>query len=134
MAAFVHDQTFRALELVDRVPAGCFGLIVTRTDFDPHLRHAEVAIVDPADTVEQHGELYALEVHQSRQREAIAALAIAQAYERDGDLWCRYGFKRPGEAPPMSDGPFTAYGWRLKCAGRIVGAIRPTWQAVRHAR
>ena len=128
MSAFVHDRTFRALELVDRIPAGCIGVIVTRNDFDPHLRQAEVAIVDSADRELQHGELYAIEVHQHRHGRATASLAIIQAYYRDGALWCRYGFKATGLVP-LCDGSFTADGWREKCAGRIIGAMRPIWQA-----
>ena len=129
-SAFLHDDTFRALEMVDRVPAGRFGIIVTREDFHPHLRHAEVAIVDPSDTVAQHGELYAIEVHQHRRGRPKPSLAIVQAFERDGRLCVRFGFQEPGLIP-MSDGPFTAEGWRRKCAGRIIGAMRPTWQACR---
>ena len=129
-AAFLHDDTFRALEMVGCVPAGCFGIIVIREDFHPHLRHAEVAIVDPSDTVAQHGELYAIEVHQHRGGRPTASLAIVQAYGRDGGLCVRYSFQGPGLIP-MSDGPFTAEGWRQKCAGRIIGAMRPTWQACR---
>ena len=130
MSAFVHDQAYRALEVVDRVPTGCIGVIVTREDFDPHLRHAEVAIVDTTDTEAQAGELYAIKVHQHRHGRATASLAIVQAYHRDGSLWCRYGLKVPSLVP-LCDGPFTAEGWRQKCVGRVVGAMRPTWQACR---
>ena len=130
MAAFVHDQAYRALELVDRVPAGCIGVIMTREDFHPHLRRAELAIVDTADQEPQHGELYAIEVHQHRHGRVTASLAIVQAYQRDGALWCRYGFKAP-RLVPLCDGPFTADGWRQKCVGRIIGAMRPIWQACR---
>ena len=105
----MHDRTFRALEVVDRVPAGCIGLIVTREDFDPHLRHAEVAIVDTADRKPQRGELYAIEVHQHRHGRTTASLAIVQVFYRAGGLWCRYGLKVSGVLP-ICDGPFTAEG------------------------
>ena len=130
MPAFVHDRTFRALEVLDRIPAGCIGVIVTREDFDPHLRHAEVAIIDTTDREPQHGELYAVTMATSERARVTASLAIVQAYHRDGALWCRYGLNVPGLIP-MSDGPFTVEGWRQKCAGRIIGAMRPTWQACR---
>lgn len=59
----------------------------------------------------------------------VASLASVQAYERDGGLFVRYGFKVPGEALPLSDGPFTPAGWAGKCVGRVVAAMRSTWQA-----
>ncbi len=125
MPAFVHDRTFRALEMLDNIPAGCIGVIVTREDFDPHLRHAEIAIVDTADREPQHGELYAVTVVSWQGGRVAASLAIVQAYQRDGALWCRFGFKAPGLVP-LCDGPFTENGWRHKCAGRIVGrCVRP---------
>lgn len=84
MSAFVHDQAFRALERFDRVPAGCLGVIVTREDFDPHLRHAEVAIVDTTDKEAQPSELYALALVTVDRGRATASLAIVQAYLLSG--------------------------------------------------
>ena len=104
MPAFVHDTAYRALGVLDRIPAGCIGVIVTREDFDPHLRHAEVAIVDTADREPQLGELYALGLHQHRHGRAKTSLAIVQAYRREGALWCRFGFPAPGLVP-LCDGP-----------------------------
>lgn len=77
----------------------------------------------------QRGELYAVTMERSR---ATASLAIVQAYRCDGDLRCRYGFKAPGLSAALR-WPFTDDGWRQKCAGRIIGAMRPTWQAARSA-
>ena len=94
MPAFVHDRTFRALEVPNRVPAGCIGVIVKP----------------------QHGELYAVTMVTSERGRVTASLAIVQAYRRDGALWCRFGFKTPGLVP-LCDGSFTADGWQQKCAG-----------------
>ena len=85
MPAFVHDQAYRALEVVDRIPAGCIGVIVTREDFDPHLRHAEVR----DRRFDGHGSPRRRAVRDrgpisTGTARATASLAIVQAYHREG--------------------------------------------------
>ena len=131
--AFDHNDAYRALEIVEHVPAGCIGVVVTSDAFDPHLRHGEIAIVDTSDKAPQFGELYAITLCEGTPR---ASTAIVQLVSEDEvGLW--YGFALKGRGSVVidgrrlryTDGPLRPDYWPEKCLGRIVGAMRPAWQA-----
>lgn len=51
-------KQLRALTVFDSLPPGCALQLVSNDDSAPHIRVGEFAVIDPADTAPQHGEVY----------------------------------------------------------------------------
>jgi hypothetical protein len=60
-AALPTSSDYRAFEIVERVPPGCFTLRIEDDRHVPHLRPGEMAVVDPHDREYQCGEVYAIQ-------------------------------------------------------------------------
>ena len=122
----------RALTIFDAVPAGCRAMPVPDDRNAPHLRRGEVAVIDPADCVLVHGELFAVQFGRGP--------SITQAlWRRHGDHanWWTHILNRPGNWPeaeawmragrsvPAADGPYRPGGLEEKILGRVVGLLQP---------
>lgn len=51
-------KQLRALTVFDSLPPGCSLRLVSNDDSAPHIRVGEFAVIDPADTAPQNGEVY----------------------------------------------------------------------------
>ena len=131
----------RALTVFDAVPNGCRAMPVPDDRNAPHLRQGEIAVVDPADCVLVHGELFVVQYGQGP--------AIMQAIWRTrGDLsaWWALCLNRPkdwpeaqawmaaGRALPMGDGPYCPGGLEERTLGRVIGILQPEPAQVSHGR
>lgn len=117
-------RDLRALDVVEVVPAGCFGVLVMSDAWAPHIRPGELAVIDPTDTTPQPGELYVI----GRQGIDHDQTRIVQVCRLDpdnvdpGDVAFRFELRRPGVMTLM-DGPVSGEGWTSRCRGRVVGVV-----------
>ena len=116
---------FRALPVMEVVPAGHIAFPILKADWEPQLHPGEFAVLDTADTRIQFGELYGLMVESRRG----PLLHIVQPYRstlfRDpGAVMYRFTANTPGVRYYV-DGPLRLEWWHRKCRGRVVGVLTP---------
>ena len=136
MRAAVFQREYRALESCDRVPAAHVGVIVTGSDFEPHLRRGELAIVDTDDKTIQFGELYVITLSEGTPHMSLAIVQLLREKVcLGGAIALMYGFSFAGRGGLMFKGERLRYvdglgieHWPGKCVGRIVGVMQPRWE------
>lgn len=117
-------RDLRALDVLEVVPAGCFGVLVIGEEWAPHIRPGELAIVDPTDTTPHPGELYAIG-RQGIDRDQTRIVQIhrtAPGTVRPGAVAFHHQLRRLGVMRLM-DGPLSGEGWASRCRGRVVGVV-----------
>lgn len=113
MTALPSTRELRALDVVEVVPAGCFGLLVTRRTWSPHLQPGELAVIDATDRTHQAGELFALAVLTIDGLRLRIVQATRSAPDAPGFRLAPRGFREA----------LSPAGWVGKCRGRVVGVI-----------
>jgi hypothetical protein len=123
MTALPSVRELRALDTFDIVPAGHFALPVTGSEWAPHLRPGEFAVIDTTDTAPQIGELFALLIDTGRGAHVTRIVQPYRGRTSPADaVMFRLACARSGIA---ADGPLSAGGWAGKCRGRVVGVMVP---------
>ena len=138
-AAVPLPPEVRALTVLDTVPAGCRAMPVPDDRNAPHLRRGEVAIIDPADCVLVHGELFVVQYGRGP-----AIMQVAWKLWLGGWNWWAVCLNRPRDEAemwawararrsiPSSDGPYRDGGLESITLGRVVGILQPATVQVPH--
>lgn len=118
-------REYRALEVMEHVPAGCRGVLVMDDKFAPHLRRGEFAVVDTTDKAPQLGEIYVIKIEKSRTPDGFVwrfvQIVPGFAGRTDGS-WIGFANRVPG-GMNVIDGPYTDSHWATRCLGRVIGVI-----------
>ena len=126
-ALIARQEPYRALQVLDAVPAGHTAIYVGNDRFDPHLAEGEFAVVDTDDKSHERGELYAYQLSTPLTATGWRTIIvqICRGITDDADhVWFRFEWKRPG-VMKLIEGPLGADGWRKRCVGRVVGVLVP---------
>lgn len=124
----------RAFIVCDRLPEGCVAYLVTDRWNEPLLRAGEWVIVDPEDTVPDHGELFVLQWQTGN----VGPQVVVTNYMEKLGCW-GVGGTKPIFAE-TADGPVLLQGARLgdfgykthqlqeRIKGRVVGILEQNFE------
>lgn len=118
-------REYRALEVMEQVPAGCRGVLVMDDRFAPHLRCGEFAVVDVTDEPPQLGEIYVTKIEKPTAPGGYVwrFAQVVRGFAGDTTGACvAFANRIPGQMH-MVDGPYTDSYWATQCLGRVVGVI-----------
>ena len=127
---------YRALDVLDRIPAMHEGVVVRGHDFDPHLKRGEIAVVDTQDKSLQFGELYVITLSEGTAHASLAIVQLLREVPTVSGTGLYYGFSLKGNGDTFFegkrltyvDGPLRTDYWSTKCVGRVVGVMQPRWE------
>lgn len=134
--ADAQQPGLRSFIIYDQLPTGCDAFEVKGHGSEPHLRDAEFAVIDPADTAPMMGELFAVRFDSGR--EAIVEVGLTDIVSIDGEHstgWMIYWQKELVTAcgsgtrtMRWSDGPYREHHLSDKLMGKVVGILEPDFR------